>query len=66
MHGFVQYNWRYFYKRSILHSIQDASEDIENQEQFLSIMQVGEHGVPTTGRRARCPNYRVTTFIKFT
>ncbi|KAK2152122.1 hypothetical protein LSH36_339g04009 [Paralvinella palmiformis] len=39
LHQLLMHNWRYFYKSSVLHRMQDCTEDVENQEQFLSIMQ---------------------------
>ncbi|XP_077979557.1 exportin-6-like isoform X2 [Glandiceps talaboti] len=39
LHLLLLYNWRYFFRTSILDSLQSGNENMENQPQFIAIMQ---------------------------
>ena len=37
----LQNKWRYFFSASVLTSLQSGTETVENEQQFVAIMQVG-------------------------
>ena len=47
LHELLQNNWRYFFKDSVLTVLKGAQNDenVENQQQFIDIMQVSRASV---------------------